>query len=94
MTEENKIPDLAEAGLLSSEGEIREVQDPVVEMISSSLQSLEQSLAALHVSTRVLSNRMASLEGYVSYLLSKDPEVGPKLKEAMEQAQAKQNTAE
>ena len=53
----------------------------VIEQIAMAMDSLQDSFASMHIFIRTLSQRMASLEKHVAFLLQKDPEVGEKIKE-------------
>ena len=52
--------------------------------IITTLENLDASMASLHLAIRSLNSRVASLENFVSFLLSKDPEAGPRIKAIME----------
>lgn len=57
-------------------------QDQVVlEQIAMAMDSLQDSFSSMHIFVRTLSQRMASIEKHVAFLLQKDPEVGEKIKE-------------
>ena len=54
--------------------------DKVTEMLTMAMENIEGSLASIHLGLRSLNTRVATLENFVAYLLSKDPEAGPQIK--------------
>ena len=67
-----------EAEIPAPEGE--QDIDPI-EYVALTVKGLESSIQSLHVAIVSMGSRLDVLEGYISYLLSKDPVMGPKLAE-------------
>lgn len=80
-----QAPDLYESGALAPEENVGGLPagptDPELEaLVNSTAEGINGSLAAMHISLRVLATRVNTLERMVSYLLEKDPEMGPKMR--------------
>lgn len=63
-----------------------------LDLLIQNLETIEKSLAGLHVAMRLASARLAQLEAHMAYLLSKDDQAGPHIKRMMENANGDQNT--
>jgi hypothetical protein len=59
---------------------IKAVEEAQEEYLNSPMGRIEQALAALMFHSETFSARIDQLERYVTYLLSKDPSVGDKIK--------------
>lgn len=69
-----------------------DVLEEMLNTILDNLNTLGDTVANLNVVNRSLSARVATLEKFVSYLMTKDPEAGPKMRamaEAAENAEKK-----
>jgi len=60
--------------------------DDLFAQVVNTLVTLEGSLANMNIGMHAVNERIATLERFVSYLLSKDPEAGPKIKDLAEEA--------
>lgn len=56
-------------------------EDDYFAQIGAMIGAIQDSVASMHIAIRTLSTRISSIEKHVSYLLEKDPDVGPKIKE-------------
>ena len=74
MSEEKTAPDLSD---LITGGQ----DDDAVDVIGKSIESLNDSIASMHIYVRTLDQRLSSIERHVAYLLEKDPVVGAKIQE-------------
>ena len=52
----------------------------LMEYINGILMGLQDSMGSMQIGLRVLNQRITGMEKFVSYLLEKDPVLGPKLK--------------
>ena len=85
MTTNEKI-DLTASGLLTPEETtfnepLQEDEDLFLKQIDGFMNSIQDSLAVMHINHRVMVERVATLERFVSYLLEKDPEMKKKMQE-------------
>lgn len=85
MSEENKGMDLSSAiSQHAPEAPAAEQQQDdaalLIAQVEQYMNQLNDSVASMHIAVRTLSNRVASLEKHVSYLLEQDPIAGPKIK--------------
>jgi hypothetical protein len=85
---EQNQPQTLDELLKSEEAADQATTEQLLEVVTATLQNLEGSLGSLHLAIRTLNGRVATLENFVSYLLSKDPEAGPRMKELAEKAEA------
>jgi hypothetical protein len=85
MSDENI--DLEAMGMLS-EAPPSEEDKAHAEYLNSPMGRIEQAMAALMFATETFSARIAQCERHLAYLLSKDPVVGPKMREMAEAAKA------
>lgn len=67
--------------------------DQLLDLVTTTLEGLEGSLGSLHVTIRTLNGRIATLENFVAYLLSKNPDTAEKFKELSAQAAAAESNA-
>ena len=77
-------PNLMDSGVLdevNAEAQAEGQEDEVLTQIATYIDSLQSSLASMQVGLRIMNNRIGTLEKYVSYLLTKDPEASVKIKE-------------
>jgi hypothetical protein len=55
----------------------------LMEFVSKTLESLQNSMASLHLGLRMMNTRVETLEKWVGFLMEQDPTLGPKLKEIL-----------
>jgi len=89
--------DLEKAGLTGSQ-EIKEEALPEEMMdqdfLESPLGMIMQALAGLELAAKAFNARLDQMEQYVTYLLSKDPHMGPKIAQIMKTGQDKSASEE
>jgi hypothetical protein len=61
-------------------------EDQLMEFVVKTLTSIQDSVGSLHIGVRILNERISMLEKYTGYLMEKDPEMGPKLKDLIAKA--------
>jgi hypothetical protein len=55
----------------------------LMEFVSKTLESLQNSMASLHIGLRMMNTRVETLEKWVGFLMEESPTLGPKLKEML-----------
>lgn len=103
MTEQQKI-DLAAEGLLAAppaaaeegknEAPTADASElDLVAFIEDTFKGLNDSVASFHIGLKMMNTRLAQVEKYVSYLLEKDPTMGPKMAELVKKTEAMEAAA-
>lgn len=90
---ENKEIDLFELDILKKEESDNENLQKEEDIINKAVENINSSVAAIHVGMHTLATRIHTLEMMVSFLLEKDPEMGPKLRAQAEKLAFESSTA-
>jgi len=95
---EQKI-DLAAEGLIgatTAEAPAMTAENSELDLIAfveDTFKSLNDSVASFHIGLKMMNTRLAQVEKYVSYLLEKDPTMGPKMAELVKNTEAMEAAA-